>query len=454
MLTILDEHGDRSRIHTASRAAERYGISAGMPLGAAHALCPTLQGFPRDPEAETRSLKRLATWTTRFTSVVSLEPPQALLLEIGGSLRLFGGLEALQRELSAGLAARGHHVVTAVAPTALASLLLATHNHQVVLRREEALRSALGQLPIGALALDKRQHRRLTKAGIRLLRDLWRLPRDGLARRFGPALLDTLDQALGIQREARELFPMPPRFKAQRELDGEIDDTAVLLEAARGLFTRLADYLRRRDAGTTRIRLDLYHARGRSSRLEVGVRQCTRDAGHLFDLLKERLHRIRLSAPVIRIDLIADHMQAFETSPSSLFAQRDAAPPPGAEDLQWQRTLEQLQARLGAKALYRLQVIPEHRPERAWSRTATGVRDACPPAPRPLWLLPSPQALTPHRRRTLRLLTGPERIESGWWDSHDIRRDYFVAADDDGSRLWIFRDLADDGAWYLHGYFG
>ena len=60
----------------------------------------------------------------------------------------------------------------------------------------------------------------------------------------------------------------------------------------------------------------------------------------------------------------------------------------------------------------------------------------------------------PWHQGPLLLLSDPERIEGGWWDSQDIRRDYFTAADIDGSRLWIFRNLRNDNAWYLHGYFG
>jgi protein ImuB len=48
------------------------------------------------------------------------------------------------------------------------------------------------------------------------------------------------------------------------------------------------------------------------------------------------------------------------------------------------------------------------------------------------------------------LLSGPERIESGWWDGGDVTRDYYVARAVDGARLWVFQDLAR-GEWYLQG---
>ncbi len=48
-------------------------------------------------------------------------------------------------------------------------------------------------------------------------------------------------------------------------------------------------------------------------------------------------------------------------------------------------------------------------------------------------------------------LTGAERIESGWWDGGDVRRDYFIARTQQGAALWIFKDLRD-GSWHLHGF--
>jgi protein ImuB len=89
-------------------------------------------------------------------------------------------------------------------------------------------------------------------------------------------------------------------------------------------------------------------------------------------------------------------------------------------------------------------------------------------SPRPFWLLDPPEALPevggrPWRRGALRLLAGPERIESGWWEVgemrgeneifSDVRRDYFVAITADSRWAWVFRELRVPGGWYLHGWF-
>ncbi len=54
----------------------------------------------------------------------------------------------------------------------------------------------------------------------------------------------------------------------------------------------------------------------------------------------------------------------------------------------------------------------------------------------------------------LEIEDGPERIESGWWDGRDVRRDYYIARTTDGVRLWVFRERRKDGRWFMHGVFG
>ena len=73
--------------------------------------------------------------------------------------------------------------------------------------------------------------------------------------------------------------------------------------------------------------------------------------------------------------------------------------------------------------------------------------------PRPLWLLPTPMPVSlageSVRSRdgeggAVTLLTGPERIESGWWEGAWVARDYFIARAADGALLWVYRPRAPD----------
>ena len=72
--------------------------------------------FPRLPA---QALAPIAAWACQFTPKVSLEPPQELLLEVQGSLRLFGGFASLRQKLAAGLGQLGFGFNLAAAETDL-----------------------------------------------------------------------------------------------------------------------------------------------------------------------------------------------------------------------------------------------------------------------------------------------------------------------------------------------
>jgi protein ImuB len=124
--------------------------------------------------------------------------------------------------------------------------------------------------------------------------------------------------------------------------------------------------------------------------------------------------------------------------------------------------IECLRGRFGARHVYGISAVAEHRPEHAWSPfwSSRGDRPAGKPAlessgtvqGRPLWLLPKPRR-SDQTSYALAQNAGPERIESGWWDGQDVRRDYHVAIGPVGEKLWLYRDCSDD-QWYLHGIFG
>ena len=178
-------------------------------------------------------------------------------------------------------------------------------------------------------------------------------------------------------------------------------------------------------------------------------------------LLEERLASLSLPAAVIALRLhsgalleqvpLAGHLKIEERARMSV--RPDALP----------RLLERLRARLGHEAVFGVSMVEDHRPECAWRKlempspqpSAASGRES----DRPLWLYSEPQWLSGKNpitsgRAPLELLSGPERIETGWWDGREVLRDYFVARDERGVRLWIYRDRCEPHGWYLHGLFG
>ena len=381
------------------------------------------------PGLPATTLAPLAAWACQFTPKVALEPPDALLLEVEGSLRYFGSSDALLAALERGCAVLGVGASLATATSARAALW----------------RARGGGLPLAELSLDVLgvDTAFFSAIGISTLGELLALPRDGLAQRCGQELIDQLDQALGRLPEAREFFVPPERFSASLELPAEVDHAEALLFAARRLLVQLSGLLAARQAGVRGFALTLLHRDRSKSEVEVQLASPARDAERLSALLREKLAMLTLAQPVEAIALAAGDFTALGAPSRGLFGDRAAEAEECAE------LVERLQARLGRDAVYGISVFPDHRPEHAWRRVEPGDWDAhdfVQPGPRPAWLLAAPRRIA---ETELALIAGPERIACGWWDGDPTRRDYFVA-ELGRSVAWVYRE---EGAWYVHGFF-
>ena len=443
------------RVLLADARAAGAGVHPGMSLAAARALAEELQVYPHDPAREQAALERLAAWAGRFSSLVSLAPPRSLLLEVGGSLSLYGGAKALAAQVDRGVAALGYEAVPAAAPTPLAATWLARSGRRAWLRDPGRLGDVLGALPLECLDLEPGQKEALAGLGLRTLGECLRLPRDGLGRRFGPGLAAQLDQALGRRPDPRAPFVPPARFDGRLELPAEVDGSEALLFPLRRLLNELAGLLASRSAGTGRLVLELIHREKRITPVVLRLAKPVGESERLLILFRERLHALRLAEPVRALRLRSDTLRPLAPVTRDLFGAREG---PGEDPA---LLPERLRARLGEQAVRGLCLVAEHRPERAWRYGAPG-EGAGPPPPggrRPLWLLSPPMPLRTRNGRpcfegALHRETEAERIESGWWDGQDIARDYFIARNPRGERLWIFRERRGARRWFLHGIFG
>jgi protein ImuB len=380
------------------------------------------------PSLPPDALAPIAAWACQFTPRVSLEPPQALLLEVRGSLRLYGGFESFRRQLAAGLSELGYAFSFASADTARAALWLSRGDGQ-----------AFEALPIEVTRFEGDFFRSI---GVGTVGELLQLPREGLAQRCGPRVLEELDQALGAAPEPRAFFAPPPGFAAKLELPAEVIHAEGLLFGARRLLVQLEGLLTARQAGIRSFILKLIH-RDAETILQVALASPARDAERLAQLLRERLGNLSLVKPVEALRLEASEFAPLPGRSAGMFGD------PAAEAEGWARLLERLRARLGHDAVFGLAPHPDHRPEHAWRRIEPGEwdpREFHAPGPRPLWLF-QPKKL---REGEAVVLAGPERIESGWWDGDDAKRDYFIARLPNCALAWIYREA---GEWYVHGLF-
>lgn len=410
--------------------------------------------FPHlaDSDTSTGELDNLAAWAGRFTPSVSLESGRGLLLEVSGSLKLHGGLPPMVRRMRADLHDMAYGAHLAGAPTARAAWWLARSGRSRFLTDIEPLAKALSPLPLGVLDCDDKTMALLRRLGLRTLGEIWRLPRDGLARRCDRNVLDQCDRALGKQVEPRRFHEPPPHFCARQALATEVDRAEPLLHIARRLLLQLSGYLAGRAAGVGSFELSLRHRSIQSHTvIHIGLVTPNRDAAHLLALLRERLMRTALHQPVDEVCLRADDIRVLAGENATLFDDEISA------TQAWPQLVEQLRARIGPDGVHGIAVAADHRPEYASvvcdiGKTHMAVARF---GLRPLWLLPVPQALSeaggvPQFEGPLKLLAGPERIQSGWWDD-DQARDYFIAQTQSQALLWVYRLPAR--AWYLHGRF-
>lgn len=435
---------------------------------------PAAARMPAVAAAAAAALHAVATWALQFSPRVSLVD-EAVLVELGASLRLFGGLAALRERMRREAQELGC-AAPAWAPTALAALALARTGIEDGLA--QPLPALLADLPLPVLSAAQPHLARLAQLGCRTLGDLQRLPRAGLARRFGAPLLAALDQAGGLAPQAQAWFSPPETFAARLALPAPVEQAAALQFGARRLLLPMCGWLAARQSGTTAFALrwtyDAPRARaaGADDALQVRSARPTREPDVLSRLLAEHLGRLRLAAPVTALEL--QLLDCEPLAPTSATLWPAAAADDGRTLAQ---VLDRLAARLGPQCVLRPLLVDDHRPECAqrWLPAAQwetqpppARRGPLPPPPQPSFLRAPPLPLAvldgqPQHHGQLERLAGPHRIEGGWWQPsgaggtarpQPVERDYWLARSAQAGLLWVYHQrLAGDAAagWFLHG---
>jgi protein ImuB len=415
-------------------------------------------------------LHGLALWALQWTPRVAVFE-EAVVIEVEASLRLFGGKRALRDRIVREVPDLGV-VQVAWAPTSLAAVALARAGKENGVKK--TLAEVLDPLPFGVLSATDAHQTTLVQLGCRTLGDIRALPRGGISRRFDKHLLAALDQAYGQRPEVHEWVELPETFKARLELMSRVDVAPAMLFGARRLVVQLCGWLTARHAGTTAFVLRWYHdtmrskAAGEGGELVIRTAEPMRDVEHLCRLLAENLAKVELLAPAGDLELEALDVHALEEKSASLL------PDEGQSGESLLLVLERIAARLGPEKVLRPVLTDDHRPEwmQQWQPAPKPVpkrRSAVGMLPQPTFMFAEPLRLAiranrPMYQGPLMLLTGPHRIESGWWHragageyehSMTVVRDYWLALSEHCGVLWIFSErlAQEETAWYLHGTF-
>jgi len=444
-IAITERINNQQQITCCTEAARKFGINHSMTLNSAYALCPALTVIEYDEDRQATLLQQLGEWAMQFSSIVSLHPPDHILIEIAGSKKLFEGFEILTSLIEQELTRLGFSAQMGIAPTPLAANLLARANSRIGITRLERLPGGLKDLPITLLDLEATTIKGLSQSGVHAIGDLINISPASLTRRFGPACTRYLDCLLG-----RHPYPVKPVrgnefFERSLDLPIEVDDTNALQFATQRMIGELSAFLIARDSGLNHYSFTMRHERHQDTTLQLRFLQATSQIKHLHQVLSERLSQTELPAPVCGLHMLANSFTSIERDASDFFHKSQRQQKSLGE------VLDKITSRLGAEALYKLSTVEDHRPEKAWEKLLPDTcKDYSQHWPRrPIWILDKPQAA----KIRLNRISEIERIETGWWDDTDVRRDYFIADDRHGAHYWVYRERYGSKELYIHGLF-
>jgi len=460
---------------------------------------PALTAMPEDQAADAHLLDTIADWCQRYTPLVAIDPPDGILLDIGGCVHLFGGEAKLRDDLLARMRSFGFAAHAAIATTIGAASAAARFSDTTIIAAGQE-RDALTPLPLSALRLPDEIVAALARLGLKRIGDIIDLPRAPLVARFGVELLRQLDRALGREDEPLSpLLPVAP-YVADKSFHEPIAREEDVLATVTRLAARLERTLAARGDGARRLELALFRTDGAVKRIAAGTSRPTRDPQAIRALFVERLAALGDEIdPGFGFDLARLSVTVAEPCPDEQIGLG------GHEDqAELDRLVDRLSARLGRRRVSRLVAHDSHIPELA--AVALPAQTQTPPpfppplagegkggggwdafrrfraeaalSPRPLRLLAKPEPIAdvfalvpdgpPVRFRWRRALhevvaaEGPERIEGAWWsEDGGPARDYFRVEDKAGLRFWLFRaglyrDMPRSlsvPCWFLHGMY-
>ena len=448
----------------------------------------------------------------RFTPRVAV-CGSAVVMEVSGSLRLFGGLLMLAQLLKANIEeffkqnSLLAHVFSAQAATSLIAI-----GRLKLLCAGLPIPARVANLPMYTLGATHPHLAVLERTGCRTWGDLLGLPRDGVARRFGAPLLAALDQARGALPEPYMWHTLPEQFEQKIELDALVIHAPQLMAGIDLLLVQLHAWLLGRQSGLCALKL-VWHLDKRKGGPEMGelvvrTAQPAQRLEHVARLIAERLNQSSLSAPVHSLSLLSLETVSLRNAANATASLLMEHKQRGTSIVQF---IERLSARLGPDSVQMWQPNADHRPEamQRWVNaapvatigsshsnatksiaasslfiSAKGTKSsknkakilsedykASTDALYPTWLLPKPLRLVtragvPQLHGPLVKLAGPQRLEATGWllaESADIApalRDYFVYSTSQGTLVWIYSErlaLATgyqaQRDWYLQGVF-
>ncbi|WP_448568181.1 Y-family DNA polymerase [Thalassotalea ganghwensis] len=442
VIAIVDAR--RNEIIQINEPAKQAGLSCGMGLATASALCHSLTVLPYQEELEFKQLTFIAECLYRFVADIALDRPNGLFLKIDNMLALYRDVGVLWQKIHQLLAGMNVHVHYATAITPLAAKLLAQAHVDKITTEENIVDQLLATLPIERVFKSTQHQTQLRRLGIKTFAQLDSLPTKALAARVDNTFIYYWQQIKGSIPLKLSFYQPKLKFYQYIELLYEIKEVTVLIRPLTKVIAKLSHFLRVRNLATQSILLTLIQRECKPLSIFIESAAPEDDQHKWLNLINLHLERQPLKAPVTALTIEVAHFVEKKLPVYDFFEQKVN------DQLSFEELTGLLTAKLGKSKVFRPILLSDHRPELASQLVLTSASFASEERDvarlRPSYLLSSPQPLI----EQVVITQGPERIESGWWQQ-PIIRDYYVGYNEQGQWCWLFR--RQDSRWFVHGYF-
>jgi protein ImuB len=440
---------------------------------------------------------------------ITYAQPQTLLLDVTGIGDWFGDETAMLNEASDVLREQNLIAKMAIADTSAAAWALAHFGREPTsCALPGCTLEAISSLPVRALRLDEQTAHQLDRLGLRRISDVLELPRNGLAARLGSDLLRRVDEILGHVDQTLSMHHAATEESAVCTLEYPTNARDIVEYRLRLLVENISQKLASRRRGALRLTCQIEMVQQPPQWMEIGLFVPTADSEHLSRLVTGAIEQHRFPAMVERLTLSVTLGGPLQQYQPTMFGDDSFSQVTTRRSLA--RMIETLAGRLGRSTVSGIELTRDPLPEAAFKhrplagetrsplslgknsahRTASkrkGVatslksprQSALPkavgpsagdPMRRPLKLRSTPRPIEicefnsdglPKiirvEQRTYEIVRhwGPERIETGWWDGPQIRRDYFRIELATGTWWWVYRQLSRQSVdtWQHHGDF-
>lgn len=465
--------GNKSTVFALNDLAASAGVTVGMKVADAQALCPKIEIHEHDQERIDYLLKAMADWCYRYSPIISIDAPDGLIIDVSGCTHLLGGEKQFLKDVVNRFCGFGYQVRVAMADTVGTAWAVARYGVKTPIIPVAANREAITSLPPKALRLPAEVTDNFWKLGIHSIGFLMGIPRHLLVKRFGRLVASRIDQALGEINEYIKPNQPAPVYSARLDILETISTAEAIAIGVMQTIEELCAQLDKDQRGLQEVKLTSYRVDGFVQHLTVGTSLPTRNAEHVFRLFRDKLTTL---IPGLGIELFI--LSATHTEPLSAEQEKLIHNEADLNDDSIAKLVDKVGNHFGKQVHgYRFQSRESHLPERAVTEVSA-IKDKESMWPqnklRPHTLLKRPELIEvtaaklpdyPPRKfkykntvHDIKRADGPERIESEWWLQKAELRDYYRLEDAQGKRFWVYR-LGEYGGvanvnWYIHGFFG